>query len=65
MPPLPPPLTPLEWRQLAHACRVVAEKERARAAELAGVDAARGFTISAELFERLAERCLEMTRPAD
>jgi hypothetical protein len=40
-----------------------AAKERARAAEIAGPDA-RGFVLSAEAFERLAERCLEMTRPA-
>jgi hypothetical protein len=62
MPPIAPTFTPLQWRYLAHACQVVAEKERARAAELAGQDA-RGFLISAELFERLAERCMELTRP--
>ncbi len=62
MPPIPPPFTPLEWRQLAHACQTVAERERARAAQIGG-DAARAFVMSAELFERLAERCLEMTRP--
>jgi hypothetical protein len=61
--PIPPPFTPLEWRQLALACQAVAEKkERARAAEIGG-DAARGFLMSAETFERLAERCLEMTGP--
>jgi hypothetical protein len=64
MPPVAPTFTALEWRYLAGACQIVAEKERARAAELAGADA-QGFAISAELFERLAERCLEMTRPAD
>ncbi len=63
MPPSAPTFTPLEWRQLAHACGEVAEKCRARAAELAGDQAARGFVISAELFERLAQRCLQMTRP--
>ena len=62
MPPIAPTFTPLEWRQLAHACKSVAEKERARAAEIGGT-AGRGFEISAELFERLAQRCLEMTRP--
>lgn len=62
MPPVPPPFTPLEWRQIAGACEMVAEKERERAAELAGADA-RGFVISAELYERLAQRCLQMTRP--
>jgi len=41
-----PTLTPLQWRYLAHAYQVVAEKERARAAELTGDDA-RGFEISA------------------
>lgn len=61
MPPIAPTFTPLEWRYLAHACQVVAEKERARAAEL-GAEG-RGFVISAELFERLAERAMEMTRP--
>ena len=63
MPRTAPTCTPLEWRELAHACQVVAAKERARAAEIAGPDA-RGFVVSAETFERLAERCLEMTRPA-
>lgn len=62
-PPIAPTVTPFEWRQLSHACGEVAEKCLARAAELAGNDAARGFIISAELFERLARRCLEMTRP--
>lgn len=42
MPPIAPTFTPLEWRQLAHACQVVAEKERARAAEIGGT-AARGL----------------------
>lgn len=64
MPPIAPTFTPLEWRQLAHACQTVAEKERARAAENGGAEG-RGFLISAETFERLAERCLEMTRPQD
>lgn len=64
MPPITSPFTPLEWRQLAHACQSVAEKERARAAQIVG-DAARGFLMSAETFERLAERCLEMTRRLD
>lgn len=58
-----PTFTPLEWRQLAHACQAVAEKERARAAEIGGA-AAHGFIVSAEQFERLAKRCLELTRPA-
>jgi hypothetical protein len=62
MPPIGPTFTPLEWRQLAHACGIVADKERAPAAELGGSDG-RGFVISAELFERLAQKCLEMTRP--
>jgi hypothetical protein len=62
MPPIAPTFTPLEWRQLAYGCQVVAEKSRERAAELTGADA-RGFIISAELFERLAARCMEMTRP--
>lgn len=65
MPPKTPNFTPLEWRQLAHACQTVAEKSRARATELAGDSAAHGFVLSAELFERLAARCVEMTRPAD
>lgn len=63
MPPIPPPFTPLEWRQLAHACNTVAEKERARATQIGG-SAAQGFLTSAQTFEALAERCLEMTRPA-
>lgn len=62
-PRIAPIFTPLEWRELAHACQVVAAKERARAAEIAG-SGARGFLISAETFERLAEQCFEMTRPA-
>jgi len=65
MPPHTPTFTPLEWRQLAHACQMVAEKSRARATELGGDPAARGFVIDAERFERLAARCMEMTRPAD
>ncbi|HEX4268873.1 MAG TPA: hypothetical protein VHY36_13375 [Steroidobacteraceae bacterium] len=64
MPPISPSFTPLEWRHLAYACGELAEKCRARAAELTSADAARGFIISAELFERLAQRCLELTRPA-
>lgn len=62
MPPIAPTFTPLEWRQIAGACETVAEKERARAAELTGNDA-RGFLISAELYERLAARCMATTRP--
>jgi hypothetical protein len=62
MRPVAPTFTPLEWRQIAGACEAVAEKERAWAAELIGV-AAQGFLISAELYERLAQRCMEMTRP--
>ena len=62
MPITPPNFTALEWRQLALACKTVAERERSRAAE-AGEPAARGFQISAETFERLAEQCMEMTRP--
>jgi hypothetical protein len=55
--------SPLEWRELAPCVLGAAAKERARAAEIAGPDA-RGFVLSADAFERLAERCLEMTRPA-
>lgn len=62
MPPIAPTFTPLEWRQIAGAYETVAEKERARAAELTGTDA-RGFLISAELYARLAARCMKMTRP--
>lgn len=60
MPRIAPAFTALEWRQLAHACQAVAN-ERARAAEITGPNA-RDFVLSAEAFERLAERCLEMTR---
>lgn len=63
MPPIPPTFIPLEWRMLAGACQVVAENERARAAQVGGT-AARGFEISAETFERLAARSMEMMRPA-
>jgi hypothetical protein len=56
-----PTLTPLEWREFAHARQAVAEKERARAAEVGGT-AASGFEESAEAFGRLAQRFLEMTR---
>ena len=62
MPPIAPTFTPLEWRYLAHGCQEVAEKCHARAAELTGYDA-HGLIVSAELFERLAQRCLETTRP--
>lgn len=48
MPPIAPTFIPLDWRQIAGAYQVVAEKERARAAKL---------------YERLAARCTEMTRP--
>ena len=58
-PPIAPTFTPLEYRRLAHACRMVAENERQRAAETG----AAYFERSAEIFERLARRCLEMTRP--
>ena len=61
--PRTPNFTPLQWRQLAHACQMVAEKSQARATELGADPAARGFVIDAELFERLAARCMEMTRP--
>lgn len=63
MPPIAPTFTPLEWRMLAGACQTVAENERMRAAEIGGAEAA-GFKISAETFHRLAERCMEMTRPS-
>ena len=59
MPPIAPTFTPLEWHQLAHACQAVAETERKRAAETG----ASYFERSAELFERLAARCMAMTRP--
>lgn len=62
MPLIPPTFTALEWRMLAGACETVAENERKRAAEVGGT-AARGFEISAETYERLAQRCMEMTRP--
>jgi hypothetical protein len=59
-----PNFTPLEYRYLAAGCQAIAEKDRARAAELAGKPAAaRGFIISAELFEGLARRCMQMTQP--
>jgi hypothetical protein len=54
--------TPLEWTHLASACRAVAEKERERAAAIGG-RAARDYIISAEEYERLAERCTRMARP--
>lgn len=66
MPPIPPNFTAFDWRYLAHGCHESAEREQTRAAELAGAGrqaAARGFEISAELFERLEQRRLEMTRP--
>jgi hypothetical protein len=63
MPPIPPHFSALEWRQIAGACEAFAEKDRARAAELAGNPAARGFVLNAKRYERLAERCMQMTRP--
>lgn len=58
-----PTFTPLEWGEFAHACQVVAAKQRAGAAENAGPNS-RGFVLlSAETLERLAERGLEMTWP--
>jgi hypothetical protein len=60
MPPIPPLFTPLEWRYLAGACQVVVEKERKRAVDTG----AKYFERSAETFDRLAKRCLEMTRSA-
>jgi hypothetical protein len=59
MPPIAPTFTPLEWRTLAHACQSVAETERKRAADTG----AKYFERSAETFDRLAKRCLEMARP--
>lgn len=59
MPPISPTFTPLEWRQLAGACETAAETDRKRAVET-GADY---FNRSAELWDRLAARCLEMTRP--
>jgi hypothetical protein len=59
MPPIAPTFTPLEWRQLAEACKTVAENERKRAADTG----AKYFERSAEVWERLAARCLAMTRP--
>jgi len=56
-----PPFTPPEWRELAGACRTVAERERERAAAVGG-RAARDYIISAEEFERLAQRCIALAR---
>lgn len=61
VPPIAPTFTPLDWRQLAGACQTVADLERKRAADTG----AKYFERSAETFDRLARRCLEMTRPAD
>jgi hypothetical protein len=60
----PPNFTELEYRLLASGCEALAEKERARAAELAGDPAvALGFVKGAETFEWLASRCMRMTEP--
>ena len=53
--------TELEWRTLAHACRLVAARERERAAGSQGA-AAMDYLNSAQEFERLAAACLRMTR---
>jgi len=56
--------TELEWRTLAHACRIVALRERERAANSSG-PAAKDYANSAREFERLAAACLRMTeRPS-
>jgi len=56
--------TELEWRTLAHACTVVAARERERAAGASGAAAAKEFESSAREFERLAAACMRMIRPA-
>ena len=57
--------TELEWRTLAHACQLVALRERERAASTNG-PAAKDYANSAREFERLAAACLRMleTPPA-
>jgi hypothetical protein len=57
-----PTFTPLEWRILAGACQTVAEKERARAAECTNRQNARDLHNSAETYQRLAERCMNLAR---
>ena len=54
--------TELEWRTLAHACRLVALRERERAAGVSG-QAAKDYANSAREFERLAAACLRMVQP--
>ena len=51
-----PTFTELEWRHLAHACRLVAALERERAAKV-GPRAAGDYAASARTFELLAEAC--------
>ena len=53
--------TELEWRTLAHACHVVALRERERAARTSGA-AAKDYANSAREFERLQAACLRMIR---
>jgi hypothetical protein len=57
-----PTLTPLEWRILAGACETVAERERARAAQCTDRQNARDLRSSAETYQRLAERCMNLAR---
>ena len=54
--------TPLEGQFLAGACRTAAERERDRAAVVGG-RAAKDYIISAQEYERLAERCLQLAKP--
>jgi len=54
--------TALEWRLLASACKQLAEKERTLAAQCSGRPA-RELAISAEEFERIAEKCMLMAKP--
>ena len=53
---------PLEWRLLARACQACAARERERAAACPDRRNARDFIISAEGYEQLAAKCMEMAR---
>jgi hypothetical protein len=55
--------TELEWRTLAHACQLVAARERERAARAQGA-AGKDYVNSAREFERLAAACLRMIHAA-
>jgi len=57
-----PTFTPVEWRMLAGACEALADRERERAEAIGGREA-RDYFISAESYERLAERCMRLAKP--